>query len=267
MNRKAILTEDYYVFLQKKRTHSPRTKATYARVMAEITHALHKMDALPLSWQSVTQQTLEQLIAFWKDKGNAVRTIHNKLSMFKTVLNALGCQSEFPENQTLLPVEVKSLTSQKNIISFDLSAIEDELTYHLMAFEVHFGLTKMESIRYKNALDITMDEGYLTIHRDIAYNSRRRTIPVLTDVQRTLLKKRVGFINHPVAFFQKAKVLRKRYQRCVNVYNVPSMLRRLYIQRRFASLSELGEGKAMDTLCQEVGFTTRQILRRYLCHP
>lgn len=180
--RKALLKSDIRNALRNVPKGAPSFYTRRQAVMLSLINDLSEINQLYPRLSCLKKETIFSLLKLWRSRGAGTKTLHRKISILRTIVRQHCGDKIFPTNAEL---GIQYKLDKKRIVSKEmrLADIKDDLVRDICMLQYHFGLKKSEAIHFKNfsAGDV------LLIPRSIAYNSKERHIPILTEKQRQVL--------------------------------------------------------------------------------
>jgi len=203
-----------------------------------ITRDLQELGMLPESVEYFKEKHVIALVGFWESKHYAAKTLHNKLSALRMLLDWLGKRRQFRDPGTLLadherfrlrytPPETRSW-SHKGIdpteIIGKVMEIDPHVGYQLRAIH-EFGLSRMEALRLKPC---RADKGEFLSVADGTRGRRDRAVAPLTASQRALLDELKRFVEFAPerSLCQPGRTLRQARRRFHHVLEKAGLTRK-----------------------------------------
>lgn len=184
MNRYKKLIEEIDKFAIKDRIGKLPQRKNRIKVLKNIVSILAKSKDLPENWHHINNQHIESIVNHWKKKGLSNSTIANYLSGLRIFFKKNNINYQIPTNLEL----GTNRKYNKQIVKLDLTQynnIDNPYVKCIFGFELLFGLHRIEVIRLTE--DNLIDENNVWVTRNIAFNSKERLIPIITDEQHELL--------------------------------------------------------------------------------
>ena len=195
MGRKFDLIKESDTVLAQLRRGSPNTQRKRKREIRQFINELIRLGIAPPKLSGINQAHIESIVTHWKARSLSITTIIPKLSVLRQFFSLASPKLEIPNNKTLkLSRNLKAPSSLLiQDLEIALKQVETRLTHSIIAFQLYFGLTKMESIRIN--LKYARREDYLLIDRELATNGKDRYIPTLTLQQEKALEERLKLLD------------------------------------------------------------------------
>jgi len=266
MGRKTILLSEVEKTLSISRQGKYSKRVERKKIMRAIVNDLMKVKRTPRSFHTFSDEQLTGLIKRWKARGNNLSTISNKLGVLRGYLKLINIDYSMPNNKTL--GLTKRVTRMRPLPVVDIrEQVFHPITGNLLDLQILFGLTKTESMKLR--VSLFRRESELHIHRSIAYNSKDRIIPIITDQQHAAIKERVVLDSTHDSLkkppnYRELNVL---YQYELRFFKIDPLVsfRQFYIKSRFDDLLEDHSDKAaLIELRAETGIQSLTRLRRLL---
>jgi hypothetical protein len=150
--------------------------------MYKIVDELKKAGCLPFSWQALKKKHVENLITWWHRSGLSISTIMNRLSVLRHFMRFIHIADVIPSNHAMGLIKYR--LNKKSFSLFNreiLNMIHQPVVKMIIAFEIHFGLTKREIIHLITRHHIFDDK--IQVSRNMAFNYKERSIPIVTTAQ------------------------------------------------------------------------------------
>lgn len=226
--------------------------------MCTIVNDLNRLRRLPREFKLMTSHDIKCLVRFWKEEGLSIATIGNKLSVLRRFNQLARLELNIPSNKELGCVKALPTPPKKSIPENYENKIFHPITRSLIALQLHFGLTKLEAIRVNPTCIV--NGNVLLIGRTIAHNKKDRTIPVITNSQKSTLSER-KIITKTSQLLKKQEshsLINRLYTvECFDAGIDPKTpFRRHYAQARLNALEKTQDKQsALLVLCKEMGFS------------
>lgn len=189
MNRAFSLIKEMKAVFGCRRPGAFITKKDQNRILKSIIDDLVKNKIAPKSFNLMTKEHFVALVKYWQSNNLSMRSIGNKLGVFRVFVKFGKFNIVVPSNKEL---GVASTYKTKNKQVVDDSIIEclgHPITKTILAFQLYFGLTKTESVRLNLTLSLHGDRLY--IPKKISFNGKDRWIPVENEKQRKIIQDRL----------------------------------------------------------------------------
>lgn len=283
MGRKFDLIKQSDKVLGQIRSGSPRTKLKRKREVRQMINDLVRVGIAPPKITGINKTHIESMVSHWKQRQLSTITIMNKLSVARCFLKVALPALDFPSNKDLgvTQKEVKrptrltqgelqnTITVQSKLNHYDciMQSIETKFTQSVIAFQLFFGLTKMESIRLDASY--AANEGQLLIDRGLASNGKDRYVPIVTIEQEQAIQARnkllagkaklTDLLSEPDAVaLYKAEML-------LTGINPKVSLRGYYANTRLSALLQTYQKpEALKKLQNEMGLRSKYVLEQLL---
>lgn len=183
-HRIASLRADIEQALRAVSYGTPDVVARRRYLCDALVYELIELHAVVPRLRSINEKIWHQLVALWQKKGNQPKTIINKLSTFRQLIERYVGLGYFPSNAVWgLDKITKNTLPLAQPLVVTLDSITDRVVYPLCALQRYFGLKKQEAIRVESFM-LTADT--ICLSRSAAYNSKNRVIPIETLEQKNL---------------------------------------------------------------------------------
>ncbi len=241
---------------QKQGSHA--TKREQQRVMNTIINDLNRLRRLPREFKLMTPHDIECLVRFWKEKGLSVATIGNKLGVLRQFNQLARLDLNIPSNKELGSIKATSTPLKISLPENYENKIFHPITRSLIALQLHFGLTKLEAIRVNPTCIV--NDNILLIQRTIAHNKKDRTIPIVTNGQKSTLSERKILTQTSQLLKQQDTSLLINHLYAAECHDAgidpKTPFRRHYAQTRLNILKNTRDKQsALLVLCEEMGFS------------
>ena len=187
MGRKANLIYEYSAVLKTIRKGSNSSKKRYFNVMKSIVSDLLYIHQAPYSFKQLNLEQVQSLVEFWRKQQRKPDTIMNLLSVLRKYCKLANLELTIPGNKSL---NLSRSTNDKTNIVINPEIIEKvhhPITKSIIALQLYFGLTKLESIKL---ILNTANPKQLIVYRDVANNNRDRIMPIVTNEQKQAITER-----------------------------------------------------------------------------
>jgi len=265
MGRKANLIYEYRAVLKTVRKGSYTTKKRYFNIMRSIVNDLLYIQQAPKTFAQISCGQIKNLIAFWKKQGNNSVAIINKLSVLRKYCKLASLDIEIPKNKALNLIRKTAV--QKNIVIDEriIDKVYHPITKSVIACQLFFGLTKVESIKLR--IDL-IRENRLIVYRDIAHNNRDRVIPIVTESQKHAIVERRQLLHDKSSLLDLAsfKTICELYNAELRIARLSfsTALRKYYALNRLVVLAnKVTKEAAYQKLQNELGFASIYSLKRF----
>lgn len=238
------------------------------RVLFSVIEDLVTLKQVPASWHGLKKELVFLLVAKWR-KSASEATIIAKLSRLR-VFNRLfqldmsiptnhdlGCIVNLPEHDSFIEIEFSEI----------FQSVHHPVTKILLLLQAEFGLTLNEAMNLDISYAISLETGKLTLDRKTAYNSKERSIPILTKQQREVLNNlEHHFLNerYSLALISNGSGLKVYLaeMRFAGV-NLRFPIRNIYARNRFQQLStDNTHAEAILVLQKEMGFSAKRYVEK-----
>lgn len=239
-----------------------------AYVIHKMMDDLFTIRQVPPSWQALNTSHITELVNYWKKCNINPVTIMRYMTIIRRFLAKSDCSVTNIDNKSLNLIRPVKCKNRKPTIQADIwKSITDPFARLIMALQTEFGLTFREAITIEPAIHI--QDNYLWITRNIAFNSSDRNISIRTAAQHSLLnffKQLIGKHDSLISMMPYEEI-RLRWRSALAKHRLPSAKswRYLYAQAMHASLlAEYGNYKTCWLIRDEMGIKSRNTLWLYL---
>ncbi len=249
--------------LAKEKGFAPSTRRIHQSTLMLCLKDLASLRSLPSRLEQLTGTHVQQLVHYYREKGNTDQTLRNKLGVLRHFVEVAQLPTRIPSNEAL---GISAATISKTRQTKPLPVLHHPVTRNLIDLQCLFGLTRFEAMRLPLDLFKDTDE-QLRIDRLVAHNHKDRQIPITQAAQRDCLLARQQLPSqfpsmvHPRAF----PILNQLYQSECRLADIDpkTAFRQRYALTRFdALIQENSEGQALQVLCQEMGCCDRYLMRK-----
>ncbi len=265
-SRSALLQKDIESALAIANRGSPSMQAVRGAVLKRLTKDLQFINRLPGRLANMSEASLRELIAMWRERNNQEAAIRMKISHLRHVYKAYLSNYDFPDNQSLGLNRIANTERPITITNLSVQRISLPLAKIICSLQYQFGLKLSEAISLQSFMYY---EGRLHIHRQVAHNGVERQITVESESAHELLLSTIkaypkGFLHHYRNQHFVTKLIKAELGK-VGIYHKENF-RHLYVLRRYSELIELrSETAALRQLRYELGYArnheVKQILR------
>jgi hypothetical protein len=266
MGRKANLIYEYSAVLKTIRKGSHASKKRYFNVMKSIVSDLLYIHQAPYSFRQLNLEQVQRLVEFWRKQQKKPAAIMNLLSVLRKYCKLANPELVLPTNKSL---ELSRNTIDKTDIAINPRIIEKvhhPITRSIIALQLYFGLTKLESIKLIiNAADLKQ----LVVYRDAANNNRDRIVPIVTAEQKQAIAERVQLLGckNRLIDITPFKIICDLYNAelaVVKIKPAAAAFRKYYALNRFnALINKISKEAIYHKLQIELGFASIYTLRRW----
>lgn len=241
--------------LQKKdREGSIATQKVRIRTLNLCVEQLHEagFKTNNMTLKDLKGRHINALLERWRDDGLSVGTIKNRLSALRWLADKIGNKELLKSNEEL-GIEKRVYITNKNKATdleqtFDFSKLS-EFVFLSVCLQEQFGLRREEAMKFQIEYAL---QGYtaqsekakfIAIKPSWAKGGRYREIPILTEKQKSLLKKIENFVkeNNLKSLIPNEKNYKEHMKKFENETRSAGIgrthgLRHLYAQRRYFEL-------------------------------
>lgn len=269
-SRKFRLLEQCRHYLHAARWGAPRTRKERKRILYTVVNELLALGIAPTSFEQLDETILTKLVISWKEKNLAISTIINKIAVLRHFIQNQYPKVIIPANAELGIQLLPRHPKKKPTICIEklIASASHPITQLILAFQVYFGLTKLEAIRLE-LTDINRDDKLIEINRKKASNNYDRVIPIYKEHQVALLDRHKALVapysclgnissNAEVSALFKTDCLLKDIS-----HDFP--YRTYYASSRYADLlCECSIEQARNQLKQELGITSNRTIEELI---
>lgn len=268
-HRIASLKADIEQALRTVSYGTPNVVARRRYLCEAFVYELIELHAVVPRLRSLNEKVWHKIVALWRKKGNQPKTIINKLSTFRQLIERYVGLGYFPDNAVLGLEKVEKTPmpfAQPDVVM--LESITNTIVYPLCALQRYFGLKKQEAIRAESFM-LTAEALFLS--RSAAYNSKNRVIPIEEPAQKALFAKfqNEGFTRFITPVYDTARLSilhRIELSKAGIVHD--DYFRHQYAVNRYQALCQnQDKTMAFRQLRHEMGYQRNDALKELLvCH-
>ena len=200
MSRKAILINESDQVLGQSRKGSHTTRLWRKYVMRKIINELILLKIAPPSLKNLNDTHYEMLIQYWRSQELSEVTISKNFSVLRFFYRCASYGVQLPNNQKLGISTSRKSYSRPEISPDLIGRLKHPISQTILAFQLYFGLTKVESVRIN--LELSAQENALFIPRGVAHNGKDREIPILSEQQRQVIQDRKALLGKDIGLIQ-----------------------------------------------------------------
>ncbi|QBR84700.1 integrase [Legionella israelensis] len=266
MMRKQTLRQTANRYFKLDNRGSFKSKKQRAHVIHKMIDDLYIIGDVPSSWQALKPTHIHQLIAHRKKKKIKNSTIMNHLTIIRRYLHSIDCMIAGIDNKSL-QISKHRKRRRKIKVSHDVWANwNDDIARLVMALQTDFGLKLKEAIHIKPKIHVKDHAIWVT--RNIAFNSRDRTIPVRNEKQKKIIAEFIKLSNckNLIDSYGYGRII-SSWQIELKNHSLPKRKswRYLYAQQMYQYLHPIvGRYQAKWLIRDEMGIQSRNTLWRYL---
>lgn len=265
MSRKTTLINTVNQHLKYNNQGAYKQRQLRYFVLHKIIKDFYCLREIPATWYALSTAHVIQLVAFWKKSGLKNATIMNYLVCLRAFLNTIEHPIDGIDNASL---QLKKLRlNKKPIIDRDttLTRLNDPIAAIQFALQSHFGLTRFEAIQLVPNIHIKEDS--LLITREISNNSKDRTIPIQSLIQKKII---ASIYRHITASKSLKECLGEAHLRLVYHYALKQkglstsiQYRYLYAKARLQELNNFPKELATNIIKEEMSITAASTFWSY----
>jgi hypothetical protein len=200
MSRKSALINESDQVLGQSRKGSHTTRLWRKYVMRKIINELVLLKAAPPSLKNLNDTHYEMLIQYWRSQELSEVTISKNFSVLRFFYRCAPYGVQMPTNQQLGISTSRKTYSKPEIFPDLMDRLKHPISQTILAFQLYFGLTKVESVRIN--LELSEQERALFIPRGVAHNGKDREIPILSEHQRRIIQDRKAVLGKQTGLVQ-----------------------------------------------------------------
>ena len=265
------------------------TQATRRRILDRIASQLHELGYKHMQAKSLKPKHVEALVSLWKDQDLSVGTLKNMLSGLRWWARHVGKGDMIPKDNSAYDIGNRSQVATESkaweLKEEQLARVSDEYVRLSLRLQAAFGLRREEAIKLSPSYAIKDD--HIKLKASWTKGGRARTVPILSDQQRALLKEvkalaKGGALIPPDQNFVEQRSRFDQKVRDAGI-NSPHGLRHAYSQRRseeltgwkapvaggpasksLSSKQRARDEGARETIAEELGHSREEISATYL---
>ncbi len=190
------LNYELKLMCKRNRDGSFATQHDRARHLRQTAKQLTQLGYKHMSASSLKPKHIAALLELWQSETSplthkpiSIGTIKNRMSVLRWWAEKINKQNVIPRSNKELGIPDRCLVPKQNIAYSLASKRIDTLPLHLqlsLRLQEHFGLRREESAKIIPWLAIRHD--YLALESSWTKGGRERSIPIVTDEQRQLIK-------------------------------------------------------------------------------
>lgn len=274
MGRKFELLKQSNWVLSRIRSGAPKTKLKRKLVVYQVINELVELGIAPPKLESINKEHVEAIVKFWQQRSLSTATIVSNMSMLRCFFKLASPGLVIPSNAEL-GVAVKKSESNipktqvqvSNQYESILQKIETAFTKSVIAFQLYFGLTKMESIKLN--LSYALIDGSLLIDRALASNRKDRYVPIVSLEQEKAIADRKRLLSGKATLIDLLSIsdASKLYkaETCLAGIEPRHPFRAYYANKRLNDLLKIyQEPEALKKLQNEIGLKSKYVLEQLL---
>ena len=236
------------------------------RTLYLLTEDLLNLGLLPNQLKDLKNDYIQELIKYWQTKKLSTMTIVNRIGILRKMMLSMY-DIVMPDNKTLGIQSTAKKPIYRSVDRGVLDLVHHPITKTILAFQMCFGLTKIESINI--ILDTAIQSDDLYISAQISSNNKDRFVPIVTQVQRQVIEYRYDVLGSyrslpdRIPDYLITSLVNAEIHDCG--YDVQAPFRRIYAQERLATLCKTKPKRlATKMLVEELGYLNYQKLREGL---
>jgi len=219
------------------------TQATRKSILNRIANQLHELGYKHMQAKSLKPKHVEALVSLWKDQNLSVGTLKNLLSGLRWWAKHVGKSDIIPKDNDAFDIGKRSQVAKESkaweLKEAQLEKISDPYVRLSLRLQPAFGLRREEAIKFRP--NYAVKDDHINLKDSWTKGGRARTVPILSDEQRSLLNEVKAFAKGG-ALIPANKNYEKqlhRYERQVRDAGIknPHGLRHAYAQQRFEELT------------------------------
>ena len=236
-------------------------------VIQKMINDLYAIKQVPLSWKALDTKHIQSLVEYWKKRKTNPATIMRYMTIIRRFLTMINCDIDNIDNKSL-KLTRKYKRKRHIKMTADLwQTIEEPTVRIIMALQTQFGLTFSEAIQLKDRIHIRDEK--IMVYRCIAFNSRDRSVPIITEQQKAIIQEFLSLIGKYETLSEAIgyDILRLRWRTELKKHRLPSnkSWRYWYAKQRFDQLlPEIRHYKTCLQIQDEMGIRSRNTLWLYL---
>jgi len=244
MSLKHKMIHSVIVTIKNNKDGSYRTQADRRRSLIHTAKTLHQLGYKLDSLRSMKQRHIIALVRHWQQQNDSAGSIKNRMSHLRWLVTKFNKANVLPSNDQLgiaKRVYISNRDKSRTLSEADLNVIRDPLMRQSLKAQKLFGLRLEESLKIQPYLADAGDSLY--IKKSWAKGGRERSIPILTEAQRTWLAEAKQLVQHKSHSLIPAnttyKTYRKRFEQACHRAGITHRhgLRHLYAQERYTALT------------------------------
>jgi hypothetical protein len=271
MGRKYNLNTQANSIFKKMKSGAHETRLKRQREIKLAINDLIALGIAPAHLSHITMDHIHALIHYWSQQSLTSVTIQNKVSMLRRFLMIAQPALEIPASKDL-PIPKKTLESAHKrweeihrLFEKASACLFNPISQSILAFQIHFGLTKNESIGFNT--DFILKESSLLIGRSLASNGKDRYIPITTLEQEKAIHNRKTILGtkNSLTKILKAHLATSLYdaELWAAEINPKTPFRYLYIQKRYQELLKYGsEHESLGRIQVEMSISQRSTIEK-----
>jgi len=271
--RKASLIQDIEDALTYSKNGSKKSVQRRSYTLRRLPDELIKMKCLVPSLSALNSNLVKKLVEYWVHKGDRPKTIYNKVSDLRNVIQKKYNAMEFPSNVMLgiHCVQVPKLLPSIAYENIKLHSMDNAIKHLnvVCGLQYFFGLKKSEATQFRPYM---LRPHCINVPRSISYNHIDRVIEVSTQKQTEFINTiNKESLTYNTADQQYRKLLTLMHGHALKLIGVdePEHYRYQYVLWRYNQLKESNSLDLMQCyqqLRQELGYReNRQIKELLIC--
>lgn len=263
--RKQSLRQAAHRYLKTDNRGSFKDKKHRTYVIHKMIHDLFLIGEIPSSWALLKKNHLEKLILLWQKNKIKEATILDYMTTIRRFLQNIQCPLTDIDNKSLGISRKRKPIKDQNIQPEVWKEINEPISRIIMGMQAEFGLTFSEAISVIPGIHIQTHGLWIT--REIAFNSKDRTIPVRFENQMLLLQELEYFKEKPLIQIHTYTNIRTFWHMALNEKGLSTKKTYRYLYARQLKqklLPILGNYHTDWLIRDEMGIKSRNTLWAYL---